>query len=173
MYMCTIISCTLHLHVHHYTRHFTCAWTPFYYTITPGILHVHEHHFTKYFTCIWHHFTKYFIIMYMTPSDPAQWVLWTQKLMAPLFRTQNSRVLPLKSGVGQNIALNASPTARDFFISKSYFSGPFIFIFPQNLSRVFPVLAVADASSCVDSQKEAGHTANRHWRSMPAPTKCK
>ena len=39
------------------------------------------------------------------------------------------KVLPLKSGVGQNIALNASPTARDFFISKSYFSGPFIFIF--------------------------------------------
>ena len=37
-------------------------------------------------------------------------------------------VLPLKLGIGQNIAMHASPTARNFFLPNSYFPGPFRFI---------------------------------------------
>ena len=40
-------------------------------------------------------------------------VLRTQKLKTHLFGTQGSKVFPF--GVGQNIAMHASSTARDFF----------------------------------------------------------
>ena len=42
-------------------------------------------------------------------------VLQAQKLKTHLLRTYSSKVLPLKPGVGQNIALHASLTARYFF----------------------------------------------------------
>ena len=41
------------------------------------------------------------------------------------------------------IAIHATPTARNFFLTYFYPSGPFICIFFQNLSQFFPVLAVA------------------------------
>ena len=44
------------------------------------------------------------------------WELQMQKLKTNLFRTLRSKVLPLKPGVDQNIAMHASPTARDFFL---------------------------------------------------------
>ena len=47
------------------------------------------------------------------------------------------KVLPLKSGVGQNIVLIASLTARDFFLSNFYRSGSFNFTFPKPLPRFF------------------------------------
>ena len=34
-----------------------------------------------------------------------------------LLRTKSSKVLPVKPGVGQNIAMHVEPTARDFFLS--------------------------------------------------------
>ena len=66
--------------------------------------------------------------------------------------------LPLKPGVGQNIAMHATLTARDFFLAKFYPSGPFTCIFFQNLSRVFPVLAVANTGSCVGTHNKIGHS---------------
>ena len=74
-----------------------------------------------------------------------------QELKSHLLRTQRLKVLPLKPGVGQyiSIAIHATPTARDFFLANFYYSGPFTGIFSQNLSRVFPVLAVAKTGSCV------------------------
>ena len=47
-------------------------------------------------------------------------VLRAQKLKTHLLRTQSPKVLPLKLGAGQNIALYASPTARDFFLESIY-----------------------------------------------------
>ena len=57
--------------------------------------------------------------------------LRTQKLKSHLMRTQSSKVLPLKPGVGQCIAMHATRTARDFFLANFYPSGPFICIFSQ------------------------------------------
>ena len=75
---------------------------------------------------------------------PRSGELRTQKLKSHLVRTQSLNVLPLKPGVGQYIAIHAKLTARDFFLAYFYTSGPFTCIFFQNLSRFFPVLAVAN-----------------------------
>ena len=84
--------------------------------------------------------------------------LRTQKLKSRLMRTQNLNVLLLKSGVGQCIAMHDTLTARDFFLADFFPSGPFTFFF-QNLSWVFPVLALAKTSSCVGRQNKIGHPA--------------
>ena len=63
--------------------------------------------------------------------------LRTQKLKSHLTRTQSLKVLPLKPGVGQYIAMHAALTAMDFFFVNLYPSGPFTCIF-SNLSRIFP-----------------------------------
>ena len=63
----------------------------------------------------------------------------------------------LNPGVGQYIAMRATLTARDFFFANFYPSGPFTCIFFQNLSRVFPVLAVTNTGCCVDPQNKIGH----------------
>ena len=57
--------------------------------------------------------------------------LRTQKLKSHLVRTQSLNVLPLKPGVGQYIAIQATLTARDFFLAYFYPSGPFICIFSK------------------------------------------
>ena len=88
---------------------------------------------------------------------PRSGELRMQKLKSHLVRTQSLNVLPLKPGVGQYIAIHATLTARDFFLAYFYPSGPFTCIFFQNLSQFFPVLAVANAGSCVDPQNKIVH----------------
>ena len=85
--------------------------------------------------------------------------LQTQKLKFCLVRSQSLNVLPLKSGVGQYIAIHATLTARDFFLTDFYPSGPFTCIFSQNLSQIFPALVVANTGSCVGPQNKIGHPA--------------
>ena len=79
-----------------------------------------------------------------------------QKLKSHFMRTQSSKFLPLKSGVGQYIAMHATLTPRDFSLANFYPSGPFTCIFFQNLSQVFSVLAVANTGSCVGPKNEKG-----------------
>ena len=55
--------------------------------------------------------------------------LRTQKLKSHLVRTRTLKVLPLKPGVGQCIAIHATLPARDFFPANIYPSGPFNCIF--------------------------------------------
>ena len=74
-------------------------------------------------------------------------------------RTQSSKVLPLKPGVGQYIAMHATLTARDFFLADFFPSGPFDWIFSKTSPDFFPVLAVAHAGSCVGPQNKIGHPA--------------
>ena len=59
--------------------------------------------------------------------------LRTQKLKSHLMRTHSLKVLPLKPGVGQYIAMHAAQTATDFFLDNFYPSGPFICIFSKLL----------------------------------------
>ena len=68
--------------------------------------------------------------------------------------THSLKVLPLKTGVGQYIAMHATLTARDFFPANFYPSGPFTCMFPKTSRVFFPVLAVADTGSCVDPQNK-------------------
>ena len=78
-------------------------------------------------------------------------------------RTQSLKVLPLKPGVGQYIAMHATLTAKDFFPAKFYPFSPFTCIFFQNLFRVFPVLAVANTGTCVGLQ----NTMSPCWMQVP------
>ena len=77
-----------------------------------------------------------------------------QKLKSRLLRTQSLKVLPLKPGVGQYIAIHATLTARDFFLANFYSCSPFTCLFFENLSGVFPVLAVANTGSCAGQQNK-------------------
>ena len=86
----------------------------------------------------------------------------TQKLKTHLLRLQSSNVLPFKPAAGPYMAMYAAPTARDFFLANFYPSGPFTCILSQNLSRVFPLLSVANTGSCVGSQNKIGHPAHRY-----------
>ena len=81
-----------------------------------------------------------------------------QKFKSHLLRTKSLKVLPLKPGVGEYIAIHATLTARDFFLAYFYPSGPFTCIFSKT-SRFFPVLAVANTGSCVGPQNKIGHPA--------------
>ena len=67
--------------------------------------------------------------------------------------TQSLNVLPLKPGVGQYIAIHGTLTARNFFLAYFYPSGKFTCIFSK-LLPIFPVLAVANTSSCVGLQMQ-------------------
>ena len=93
------------------------------------------------------------------PFPRSVWELRTQKSKPHLLWTQSSKVITLKPGVGQYIAKHATLTARDFFLPSFCHPGPFTCIFSQNLSRVFPRLAVANTGSCVGSQNKLGHPA--------------
>ena len=97
------------------------------------------------------------LVEHLTRDLPRTGELWTQKLKSHLVRTQSLNVLPLKSGVGQYIAIHVTLTARNFFLAYFYPSGPFTCIFFQNLSHFFPVLAVANTGSCVGPQNKIGH----------------
>ena len=91
-------------------------------------------------------------------SRPRSVELRTQKLKSHLVRTQSSNVLTLKPGVGQNIAIHATLTARDFFLAYFYPSGSFICIFSKTSPEFF-LLAVANTGSCVGPQNKIGHPA--------------
>ena len=81
----------------------------------------------------------------------------TQKLKSHLLRTQSLKVLALKPGVHQYIAVYAMLTARNFFLANFYPSCPFICIFSKTSPEFFPVLAETDTGSCVVLQNKIGH----------------
>ena len=76
------------------------------------------------------------------------------KIKSHLMRTQSLKVLPLKPGVGQYIAMHATLTAgiSSLLISTLPVHSPAFFPF-----RVFLVLAVANTCSFVGPQNKIGH----------------
>ena len=97
-------------------------------------------------------------------------VLWTQKLKVHLLRIQSSKALSLKPGVGQYIAMHASPTARDFFLANSILPvrSPAFFFSPKLLPIFFSVLSLASTGFCVCPQNEIGHRAHyKQLRQVP------
>ena len=63
--------------------------------------------------------------------------LRTQKLKSHLVRTHSLNVLPLKPRGGQERAIHATLTARDFFLANFYPSGPLICIFSKTSPEFF------------------------------------
>ena len=63
--------------------------------------------------------------------------LQMQKLKSLPISTLSLKVLPLKPGVGQYIAMHAILTARDFFLANFYLSGPFTCIFSKTSPEFF------------------------------------
>ena len=66
--------------------------------------------------------TRLGIVCCIVSENQHLWVprsgeLWKQKLKSHLMRTQSLKVLFLKPGVGQYIAMHATLTARDFFLA--------------------------------------------------------
>ena len=82
-----------------------------------------------------------------------------QKLQSYPVRTQSLNGLPLRPGVGQHIAIHATFTARNFFLTYFYPAGPFACVFSRASPDFFPVLAVANAGFCVGLQNKIGHPA--------------
>ena len=91
--------------------------------------------------------------------------LRTQKLVPHQLKTQSLKVLHLKAGVGQYIAMHATLVALDFFLGNFYPSGPFNCI----SQHFFPLLIVANTGFCVYPQNKTGHPAHyyRQWRQVP------
>ena len=68
--------------------------------------------------------------------------------------TQSLKLLPLKPGVGQWIAVHATRTARDFFLTYFYPSSSFACIFFQNFPRFFLCWLWLTHGSCVGLQNK-------------------
>ena len=66
--------------------------------------------------------------------------------------------------MSQCMAMYAMLTSLDFFLANFYPFGQFTCI--ENLSWVFPVLAVANTGSCVGPQGKIGHPAHRYRQLM-------
>ena len=62
---------------------------------------------------------------------PCSGVLWMRKLKTHLLRTQSSKVLPLRPGLGQKVDLHAWTPAWNLFLANFYLPSPFTFIFFQ------------------------------------------
>ena len=84
------------------------------------------------------------------------------------FKQNCYKVLPLKPGAGPYLAMHATPTARDFFLSKFYPSVHSSLFFPKP-PQILPVLAVANNGSCMGLQSKRGHPAYRYRHVMQVP----
>ena len=104
-------------------------------------------------------FDHTFLSVSFSSPIPRSGELRTKKLKSHLVRTQRLNVLPLKPGIGQYIAERATLTARDFFLSYFYPSGPFTYIF----SKISPDFSLCwlwlTHGSCVGPQNKIGHPA--------------
>ena len=72
-----------------------------------------------------------------TSSRARSGELRTQKSKSHLVRTQSLKVLPLKPGAGQYIAVHATLTARDLSLAYFYPSGQVTCIFPKTSPDFF------------------------------------
>ena len=96
-------------------------------------------------------------------------VLRAQKLRSPLLRKnpELTNVLPLKPEVGQNVALHASPTARDFChvqIFTFYVHSPSFLFFSKFSPYFLTALVLTIAVSRVGPPSKIGLPAHRQKR---------
>ena len=113
-------------------------------------------------------FLQYFLFCFLPFLLDRSRELRTQKLRSPSAENAELKVLALKSGEGQYIAIYATLTARDFFLDNFYPSGPFICICPKSL-KSFSCVAVASTGSCVGPQNRTGPPTHRYRQMMQVP----
>ena len=96
---------------------------------------------------------------------PRSGELRTQKVKSHLVRTQSLNVLPLMPWSRSVYSYTCYAYCQGFFFL-AYFctSGPFTCIFFKTSPDFFPVLAVANTSSCVGPQNKPGHPV---WHRFP------
>ena len=156
LHWCSFQQCT-HTHVSIERRH--NKWLLIVLNISTksrlqeAVMHNMKSHLTKefylsilflcLFLSLWP-FRLYFIphiltttLRFLTLFLPRSGELRMQKLKSHLVRAQSLNVLPLKSGVGQYIAIHATLTARNFFLAYFYPSGPFTCIFSKTSPNFF------------------------------------
>ena len=80
---------------------------------------------------------KTWLVQKFSTDATAVGMLRTQKLKSPLLRKQSLKVLSFQPGVGEYIAVHATLTARDFFLTNFYRSGPFICTFSKTAPEIF------------------------------------
>ena len=73
--------------------------------------------------CSWNHL--YQLTSRVHSFVSLQWGAGDTEIKSHLLRTQSLKVLPLKPGVGQYMAMHAMLTARDFFLANFYPFDPF------------------------------------------------
>ena len=95
-----------------------------------------------------------------TVDQPRSGELRTLKLKSHLVITQSLNVLPLKPWVGhQHIAIHATLTARNFYLTYFYPSNPFTCIFSKTSPNFFLRWLWLTQGSCVGPQNNIGHPA--------------
>ena len=106
--------------------------------------------------------------------NPSCGELWMQKLRAPSVENPELKGSPFKAW-SRPIYSHACFTNCQGFLADLYPPGPFTCIFSPNLSRVFPVLAVANTGSCMELQNKIGYAAcgYRHLMQIPMLTACR
>ena len=88
----------------------------------------------------WIHLLRPGLLYYSQPFvGTPQWEAADAETKVPFGENTEFKVLPLKPGVGQYIAIHATLTARDFFPAYFYPSGPFTWIFSKPLPIFFCV----------------------------------
>ena len=100
----------------------------------------------------------------MLRSAPPGGEMWTQKLRSHLFIIQSSKFsLQSLEQVSSLYSHACCAYCLDFFLAIFCPASPLacIFFFSQNLSPVFPVIAVANKGSCVGPHNTTGHPARR------------
>ena len=124
-----------------------CSLTRKKYCLLPllhSVLHMHVHTHTS-------------------GTEPHSEVLRMQNLKTPSVENPELKDSPFKAWSRSGYSHACFTCCQGFLpLTNFYLLGPFILIFVQNLSRVFPVLAVANAGSCVDLQNKTGCPARHH-----------
>ena len=98
-----------------------------------------------------------------------QWGTAEAEMKDPAVQNPEFKGFLFKPGVGPYVTMHAMPTARDFFPANFYPSNPFHLHLYQNLSWLFPVLAVANKGSSVGLQNKIGHPAHIYRQLMQVP----
>ena len=102
----------------------------------------------------------------LTPLSHRQWVTAETEIKIPsVENTEPTNVLPVKSGLGQNIAMHASPTARKFFLV-------LISAIPVHWPSFFPSPLLLNPTHLfihVDPWNKSSHLVHSHKRVKQVP----
>ena len=101
----------------------------------------------------------YILILFAYTFVLAQWGAADAEIKVPSVENTELKCSHCKAWSRSVYSHTCYTYCRGFPPANFYPSGPFNCIFFQNLSQVFPVLAMANTSFCVGPQNKTGHPA--------------